>query len=59
MDNDYLLTIRLTTPTRLDPEAVGRIEAKVMDLLRNPIWEASGATGVQAHLWSRQDEGGL
>ena len=57
--NEYLLTIRLTTRTSLDPEAVRRIESKVADLLRNTIWEASGVVSIEGHLWGRHGEGQL
>lgn len=55
--NEYLLTIRLTTKKSLDPEAVGRIEAKVAELVRNTIWEASGVIDIKASVWGHQGEG--
>lgn len=58
-ENEYLLTIRLTTKRALDPEAVRRIERTVADLLRNAIWEASGVVGIEGHLWGRHGEGQL
>jgi hypothetical protein len=58
-NNEYLLTIRLTTKTTLDPEAVRRIEAKVAELLRNTIWEASGVASIEGQLWGRHGEGEL
>lgn len=57
--NEYLLTIRLTTTKSLDPEAVGRIEGKVAELVRNTIWEASGVTEIKANVWGRHGEGSL
>ena len=57
--NEYLLTIRLTTKRALDPEGVRRIEQKIADLLRNAIWEASGASSIQGELWGRHGEGQL
>ena len=57
--NEYLLTIRLTTKQTLDPEAVRRIESKVADLLRSTIWEASGVSSIEGHLWGRHGEGQL
>lgn len=58
-ENEYLLTIRLTTKRTLDPEAVRRIERTVADLLRNAIWEASGVASIEGHLWGRHGEGQL